>query len=136
MRKLMTALVLASLAMSGSAISAKQTLAQRGEAKLAKMLEGREAGEPVSCIPHMPTPNLTVIDRTALVYGSGSTIYVNRTQDPRWIDQDNILVSRPTNASQLCKLDSVYTMDRTTHMRGGAVMLVDFVPYKRIKGSK
>ncbi len=136
MRKLMTALVLASLAMSGSAISAKQTLAQRGEAKLAKMLEGREAGEPVSCIPNMPTPNLTVIDRTALVYGSGSTIYVNRTQDPRWIDQDNILVSRPTNASQLCKLDSVYTMDRTTHMRGGAVMLVDFVPYKRIKGSK
>ena len=136
MRKLMTALVLASLAMSGSAISAKQTLAQRGEAKLAKMLEGREAGEPVSCIPTMPTPNLTVIDRTALVYGSGSTIYVNRTQDPRWIDQDNILVSRPTNASQLCKLDSVYTMDRTTHMRGGAVMLVDFVPYKRIKGSK
>ena len=136
MRKLMTALVFASLAMAGGAVSAKPTLAERGEARLAKMLEGREAGEPVSCIPNMPTPNLTVIDRTALVYGSGSVIYVNRTQDPRWISQNNILVSKPTNASQLCKMDSVYTMDRSTHMRGGAVMLEDFVPYKRIKGSK
>ena len=136
MRKLMTAIVFASLAMAGGAVSAKQTMAERGEAKLAKMLAGREAGKPVSCIPNMPTPNLTVIDRTALVYDSGSTIYVNRTQDPRWISQNNILVSKPTNASQLCKMDTVYTMDRTTHMRGGAVLLEDFVPYKRIKGAK
>ena len=136
MRKLMTALALASLALSGGAISAKPTLAERGEAKLAKLLEGREAGQPVSCIPNLPTPDLKVIDRTALVYGSGRTIYVNRTQDPRWISDNNILVSKPTNASQLCKLDSVYTMDRSTYMRGGAVMLEDFIPYTRIKGGK
>ena len=77
--------------------------------------------------------DLTVIDRTALVYGSGTTIYVNRTKDPRWIDRDDILVTKPTNASQLCRLDSVHTMDRSTHMRGGAIMLDDFVPYTRVR---
>ena len=102
-------------------------------AELAKMLEGREPGQPVSCISNMRNLDLTVIDRTALVYGSGSVIYVNRTQDPRWISQNNILVSKPTNASQLCRLDSVHTMDRSTHMRGGAIMLDDFVPYTRVR---
>ena len=70
----------------------------------------------------MHNRDLTVIDRTALVYGSGKTIYVNRTQDPRWIDRDDILVSKLTNAAELCRMDSMHTMDRSTHMRGGAIM--------------
>lgn len=136
MRKILTAVALTALVLSGGAVSAKQTIAERGQVKLAKMLDGREPGQPVSCISNMRNLDLTVIDRTALVYGSGKTIYVNRTQDPRWIDRDDIIVSRPTNASQLCKLDSVYTMDRSTHMRGGAVMLDDFVPYTKMSGQR
>mgnify|MGYP001102275664 CR=1 FL=1 len=136
MRKLLTALALSSLVLTGGVAHAKQTTRERGEARLAKLLAGREAGTPVSCIPNMPSLNVTVIDRTALVYGSGRTIYVNRTQDPRWIDQNNILVTKPTNASQLCKLDSVTTMDRTTHMRGGAIMLQDFVPYTKVANKR
>ena len=133
MRKILIALVLSSLALSGGALRARQTAQERGEAKLAKMLEGREPGQPVSCISNMRNLDLTVIDRTALVYGSGTTIYVNRTKDPRWIDRDDILVTKPTNASQLCRLDSVHTMDRSTHMRGDAIMLDDFVPYTRVR---
>ena len=123
------ALAIAALA-AGPSVAAERLT---GEAKLAKMLEGREPGQPVSCISNMRNLDLTVIDRTALVYGSGTTIYVNRTKDPRWIDRDDILVTKPTNASQLCRMDSVHTMDRSTHMRGGAIMLEDFVPYTRVR---
>ena len=136
MRKIMTAIAVSALVLSGGAVSAKQTVAQKGEAKLAKLLEGREPGKPVSCISTLQNRDLTVIDRTTLVYGSGTTIYVNRTKDPRWIDRDDILVTKPTTGGELCRLDSVHTMDRSTHMRGGAIMLDDFVPYTKAGKSK
>lgn len=116
------------------AASAKQTAAEKGEARLAKMLEGREAGAPVSCISTMRNDDLTIIDKTALVYGSGKTIYVNRTANPKWIDRDDILVTHPTNGRELCRLDSVHTVDRMSHMRSGSILLENFVPYTRVEG--
>ena len=76
MRK--TALLLAAAAMlaAPAALSAKPRLT--GEERLAKLLEGREAGHPVSCLPLTASRDSTVIDKTAIVYKSGSTIYVNR----------------------------------------------------------
>ena len=136
MRRIMTAIAITALALTSGAAGAKQTAAEKGEAKLTKMLEGREAGKPVSCISNMQNRDLTVIYRTALVYGSGTTIYVNRTQDPRWIDRDDIIVTKPTNAAELCRMDSMHTMDRSTHMRGGAIMLDDFVPYTKVRANR
>ena len=54
----------------------------KGEAKLAKMLEGRVAGKPESCITMVGSRPLTRIDETALVYKSGNTIWVNYTKTP------------------------------------------------------
>lgn len=132
MRKFVTAIAIATVALAGGAASAKQTLAEKGQAKLEKMLQGRVAGKPVSCISTLQNSNLTVIDKTALVYGTGTTIYVNRTKDPRWIDRDDILVTHPTQGGQLCKLDSVRTVDRGSRMPGAAILLEDFVPYTKL----
>ena len=41
----------------------------RGERRLARLLEGRVAGEPQSCIYQPRNQSLTVIDDTAYVYG-------------------------------------------------------------------
>jgi len=102
----------------------------KGEKRLAKLLEGRVAGEPVSCITMHTSNNLQVINRTALVYGRGKTIYVNYTRHPEDIDGDDILVIRRTG-SQLCKLDNVTTLDRGSGIFSGAIFLTDFVPYTR-----
>ena len=48
MRKFVTAIAIATVALTSGAVSAKQTVTQKGEAKLAKLLEGREPGKPVS----------------------------------------------------------------------------------------
>ncbi|MEE2794389.1 MAG: hypothetical protein VX512_06080, partial [Pseudomonadota bacterium] len=40
----------------------------RGEEKLAKLLDGRVAGEPQSCIRTLGSRNLSQIDGTALTY--------------------------------------------------------------------
>ena len=52
MRKIAIALASTAALLAGPALSARERLT--GEQELAKMLEGRVAGEPVSCIPLNP----------------------------------------------------------------------------------
>ncbi|WP_379553474.1 hypothetical protein ACRAQ7_03955 [Erythrobacter sp. W53] len=113
------------------AMAAKKT----GEEELAEMLEGREAGEPTRCIRTLRSSgNLQVIDKTAIVYKRGDTVWVNKTRNPDQLDEDDILVIRKFgNTSQLCRLDNITTADRFNGFFTGAVFLTDFVPYKTVE---
>ena len=102
----------------------------KGEAKLAKMLEGRVAGEAQSCIQTFGSRNLTQIDDTALVYRDGRTIWVNRTKNPESIDDSDIMVIERFSGSTLCRTDQVRLVDRTAGMLTGIIFLDDFVPYR------
>ncbi len=103
-----------------------------GEQRLARMLEGRVAGEPQSCIRSRLSDRFTTIDGTAYVYGRGRTIYVQRTRNPEQIDDWDALVQRRFNGSQICKNDITTTIDRTTGFFTGAVFFDDFIPYTRV----
>ena len=104
-----------------------------GEEKLAKLLEGRVAGEPTNCIRTRPNERMRVIDDTAIVYGSGRTIYVNRTARPQDIDDRDTMVIRRFSGSQLCRQDIITTVDRGSQMFTGNIFLSEFVPYTRIE---
>lgn len=132
MRKVALALAATSallIGTAGSAATARPKLSP--EERLARMIEGRQAGKPVSCINSWDARDMTVLDKTALVYRSGGTIWVNRPQNARDLDDDDILVTH-TTGSQLCRLDIVQTVDRSSKMLTGVVNLGDFVPYKKI----
>lgn len=103
----------------------------KGEKRLAKLLEGREAGEPVACIRSLPRQRMQTIDGTAYVYGSGKTIYVQRTRTPDQIDDLDALVINRFNATQLCRFDVITTIDPVAGFFTGAVFFEDFVPYTR-----
>lgn len=105
----------------------------KGEKRLAKLLEGRVAGEPVRCIRTTPNMGMQTIDKTAYVYGRGNTIYVQRTSNPADIDDGDTLVSRRFNASELCRLDLFNTTDRVLGFFTGAVFFEDFIPYTKSK---
>ncbi len=132
MRKIALALASTALVLTGSVAVAGPKLTP--EQRLAKMLEGREAGKPVSCLNNWDTRDMTVLDKTALVYRSGNTIWVNRPQNAQQLDDDDILVTR-TSMSQLCRLDIVQTVDRTGGFMTGIVNLGDFVPYRKVAPS-
>ncbi|WP_296677282.1 hypothetical protein [Novosphingobium sp.] len=123
------ALIAASLLIGGSAAQAGPRLS--GEEQLAKMLQGREPGKPASCISLSESRDGTVIDKTALVYRSGGTIWVNRPQNARKLDDDDILVTYPTGGS-FCRLDRVQTVERSGNFVTGFIALGDFVPYRRV----
>ena len=120
-------LALAAALVAGPSIAAERLT---GEAKLSKMLEGRVAGEPKSCISTFVNRSSTVIDDTAVVYGRGRTIWVNRTANPSDLDDSDAMLVR-MYGSQLCRQDIVTTFDTSTGMYTGNVFLTEFVPYTR-----
>jgi hypothetical protein len=127
--KLVIALAGATLLAGTGAVQAKPR--ETGEERLARRLEGRVPGRPVNCLTQSQRDNVEIIDKTALIYGSGNTIYVNRPRNPQSLDSDDILVTR-LHGSQLCKLDLVRLRDRTSNVAFGFVTLEEFVPYRRV----
>ncbi len=129
--KRIAVMTLAALAvLAAPAVQAKPKIT--GEQKLAKILEGREAGEPVSYLPVYETRDVKVIDKTALVYGSGRTVYVNRPTNPESLDSNDVLVTN-LRTSQLCRMDIVRLHDRSPgFFFTGTVGLTEFVPYRKL----
>jgi hypothetical protein len=131
MRKIISALTFAAIAL-GAAASASAA-SPSPEARLARMLDGRVAGKPVSCISQYNIRSTEIIDDTAIIYRVGNKLYVNRPRSGAdWLDRDDILVTR-TFGSQLCRVDTVKLIDRGSYFPAGFVMLGDFVPYTRVK---
>ena len=130
MRRIAIALAATALVAGGAALEAKPKLTP--EQRLEKLIEGRVAGKPTSCISQSDTRDMELIDGVALVYRSGSTLYVNKPRNAEDLDSDDILVIRPSG-SQLCRMDMIHTVDRSGHFTTGFINLGDFVPYRRVQ---
>ena len=130
MKRFTTLLAGAALALTGATAASAETFAERGEAKLARMLEGRVAGEPVSCISAPRSNNLKVIEHVGVVYESGDTVYVARPSDPRQLGRSDVPIFERLG-SQLCNTDVMRTVDRYNGHVSGVVFLSDFVPYRK-----
>lgn len=123
-------LAAASLAVApAGTAAAKEKLAP--QERLAKMLEGRVAGEPQRCISLTAINDSQIIDKTAIVYRQGSTLWVNKpSSGAESLNDDVILVTKPTGG-QLCSIDTVQLHDRSSHMWRGFVALGEFTPYRK-----
>ncbi|WP_106640112.1 hypothetical protein [Allosphingosinicella vermicomposti] len=123
---------LAATALIGLAVSAHAAPRLSPDQRLAKAVEGRVAGEPVSCIDHSRIRSSRIIDGTAIVYQIGNTMYVNRPVGAEALDDWDVLVTR-LHGSKLCDRDIVRLVDPNSRMLSGAVSLGEFVPYKKVK---
>jgi hypothetical protein len=102
-----------------------------GEQELAELLKDRVPGKPVDCINLPMVSSSTVIDKTAIVYETPGTYYVQRPRvGAESLDRDDILVTRLTT-SELCSIDTVQLHDRTSGFWRGFVGLGEFIPYTR-----
>ena len=123
-------LLIAAIGLAAAPASAAPRLSP--EAKLARALEGREAGAPVDCILLRDIRGSRIIDRTAIIYETiGGILYVNRPDAGAGsLNRDDVLVTK-TTIGQLCSVDVVQPYDRASQMPSGAVFLGEFVPYHR-----
>ena len=104
----------------------------RGEEKLAKLLEGRVAGEPQKCIRTFGSRNLSQIDGTALTYRDRDTVWVNYTRNPESIDDNEIMVIDRFSGTSLCRTDQIKLIDRQGGFLSGVLFLDEFVPYTKV----
>jgi len=133
MRK--SALLIALAAAATASVAAAAPQHKHGEEALQELLKGRVAGKPVSCVSLPQLGSSEIIDGTAIVYRSGSRLYVNRTRDPGALRSDDILLTR-SFGGQLCSIDTVHLLDRGSHMTRGFATLAEFVPYERVRDGK
>jgi hypothetical protein len=132
MKALATILSGAALALGATAATASGSgHNETGEARLARLLQGREAGAPVSCINTARSNKMEVIDGVAVVYDAGKTIYVARPTDPRMLGRDDALVIDRFSGARLCVQEAMKTIDRYDGFHTGVVFLKDFVPYTK-----
>lgn len=110
--------------------SARERLSPQQQ--LDKLLAGRVAGKPVDCLPLLGSEQSQIIDKTAIVYGTGRTLYVNRPDNASSLNDDDVMVTELRGTSQLCSIDVVRLHDRASHMYTGFVALGKFVPYTRV----
>ncbi len=102
---------------------------ERGEARLAKLLDGREAGKPIDCIQLGSVSSTEIVDGTAIVYRVGSKLYVNRPETgASSLRRDDVLLFT-NHDSRLCSIDSIKLLDNGSHFQKGFVGLGKFVPY-------
>lgn len=102
------------------------------EQELAKALEGRVAGKPVDCIDPRVNSQTRIIDRTAIIYGSGRTIYLQVPDNAKSLHSDDVLVVELRGSGQLCSIDTVKLRSPTGGFYRGFVGLKPFVPYTKV----
>lgn len=104
----------------------------RGEKQLARMLDGREAGEAERCVRTFPSARITIVDGEGIIVRTGNRVYFNRTTNPEALDDDDILVIRRYSGdTRLCERETLETYSRTGMFFTGIVSLEEFVPYER-----
>ena len=86
----------------------------------------------MNCVNLQNVRSTQIIDRTAIIYDAGSTIYVNRPRDAGSLDHWDTLVTR-LHSSRLCSIDVIQLYESSSRTWTGSVFLGDFVPYKRVK---
>jgi hypothetical protein len=130
----MTSLV-KTLIVGASLIAAPAVAAPRDtpEVQLQKLLAGRIAGAPVDCISLFPSNSSQIIKGKAIVYHVGGKLYVNEPRSgAESLDDDDILVTK-VFGSQLCSIDTVNLVDRSSRFQRGFVILGKFVPWTKPK---
>lgn len=133
--KTILAFSLAALAVACAPTDPMET-ADRAEAdamELADAIDGRVAGEPMSCVNQRDLLGNRSAGEGAVIFtGRGDLIYVNRPAAgcPE-LDSGRALITR-TTSSRLCRGDIVSVVDTLSGTSFGACGLGDFVPYRRV----
>lgn len=128
--RIVSALIAGALVLGGATAHAAPD--RSPEAKMARALEGRVAGEPVNCIYLRDIQSSQIIDKTAIVYeGPRGIVYVNTpTSGASSLRDGQILVTK-TIGGQLCSIDTVTLVDSGSQMQDGWIGLGKFVPYAK-----
>lgn len=135
MRLVPLVLALAATVAATAASAERVAPADRRSAELERLLAGRVAGEPRSCLPLFETRDSRTFAGT-IVYGSNrTTVYRNDLGGCPELRWDTYPVFN-IHGSQLCEGEIVRIVQRGGDFQAGSCVVGRFVPYTRIPGTR
>ena len=139
MRTKFLPLLVLPLAMSACSASevadAPAPIAEKQAKQMAKELDGKIPGEPVSCITTTNARDaIRISDDTLLYRVSGNLVYLNKLRStcPGLARRDDIMVVE-TYSGQYCRGDFIRQVDRFSGIQGPSCSFGDFIPYRKAK---
>jgi len=106
--------------------------AQAAQPSLDKVLAGRTAGKPTSCIQQNFIDSSDTFDGAILYRMKSGPDYLNRPDQCSQLRPGRGLVSR-TPTTSICRGDIIQVVDFASHFNYGACGLGDFIPYPRVR---
>jgi hypothetical protein len=113
------------------------TRTAKGEGELQRLLAGKAAGPPISCLQSYRANDMSVIDDSTIAFRRGrDTVYVNHLRGAC----SNLgtgfytLVTRTPGSNGLCRGDIAEVADVQNGITVGSCVLGDFTPYTRPRG--
>ena len=100
-----------------------------------RLLDGKVAGAPVSCLSTFNQNDMVVIDEQTIAFRQGSArVYVNHMQGScNNLGGTYALVTKQIGNSGLCRGDIGEVVDLNNHFTVGSCVFGDFVPYAKPK---
>lgn len=108
------------------------TRTAEGQAKLQRLIAGKVAKAPVTCLSSLRTRNSTTIDNSTIAFRTGQTVYVNHLRGAcSQLDSNFYTLVTRSSGSGLCSGDIADVTDLRSGMIVGSCALGEFVPYTR-----
>jgi len=128
-----------SLLLIGAALVGCSTTAQppamrsaQSQEQFQRLLAGKVAGPPISCMPSIRTSDMTVIDEDTVIFRQGSNrVYVGHMAGGcNMLGQAGYaLVTKQVGSTGLCHGDIATVVDTHNGFTVGSCVIGDFVPY-------
>ena len=102
-----------------------------------KLLEGKVAQRPISCLPHYRSNDMRVIDDDTIAFRDGSRrVYVAHMNGgcSNLASGSYALVTRVAGSPDLCRGDIARVVDTLNGVTVGSCSFGDFVPYQKAGG--
>lgn len=131
MKTLFLAVMLLPLAACVQSTSAEPRLSDREARDLARALDGKVPGEPVSCVSAMRSDDLRALGDNTLIYRFSKDLVYRNTLEGACTGLsmgDTLVMRRTTN--QYCRGDIATVVNLQSGAQTGSCSLGDFVPYR------
>ena len=109
------------------------TRSTEAQAELNKLIAGKIAGAPLTCLQHYRANDMVRIDDSTVAFKQGTRVYVNHLigECSNLTSGFYALVTR-SNGTGLCRGDMADVRDLSTGMIVGSCAIGDWTPYKRV----